>query len=98
MLDFLKPTFFKINVALLLLTVVGYLVWPLIMSIAGVETVPFGFPLATRSMSFSPEALENLGDFESVNFVAVAVDVVFWYLVSSTLALRFDQNQAETDI
>lgn len=98
MADFLKPTLFKINLTMVLLVVVGYVVWPLVVGLTGAEIVPLGFPMATRNLDFSAAAAQtpiDFGNLEQVNFLAVGVDVLVWYVVSCVYAERFGDWGAE---
>ena len=88
-LEFLKPSFFKINLALVLFALIGWLVWPIIQTAIGTETISVGFPLATRSVSFASDSIEDLANAESLNMAAAVADLILWYLFSCTVALRF---------
>ena len=100
MSDFLKPTIFKINLAIVLLVVVGYIIWPLITGLSGADMVPLGFPMATRTLDFSAAGAQtpiDFGNLEQVNFLAVGVDVLVWYLASCAYVQRFGEWELGTE-
>lgn len=86
------PSFFKFNLTLILLALGGYLIWPMIMSLMGGEMISMGFPLATRRLNL---ATDSVADFATVNFFAVVVNIVFWYLASSVVALRYSRDELQ---
>ncbi|MEM9775199.1 MAG: hypothetical protein AAF902_11510 [Chloroflexota bacterium] len=99
MADFLKPSLFKINLAIVLLIVGGYIVWPLIIGLTGADLILLGFPMATRTLDFSAAGTQtpiDFGNWEQVNFLAVAADVIVWYLASCAYVQRFGERDLES--
>ena len=96
--EFFKPTFFKVNLALVLLVLVGYILWPLITWATGGDAISFGFPMATRTLDISAAAAETPIDFNNLgrpSLVGAIVDVVFWYGLSCTYVQRFGEWKSE---
>lgn len=90
--DFLKLTLFKVNLTFILLAVGGYLVWPVVTAVLGFEQIALGFPMATRRIDF---ATDSIGDFSRINFLAVGIDLIFWYVVSCAVALWKGDDSAD---
>lgn len=68
----------KMNLAIFLFLIVGYLVWPLLFALFGGEDVLLGFPMPIRRFALT-EGGASLA--EPFNVVNIAIDFCFWYLV-----------------
>lgn len=76
--EMLRPSLAKMNLAIFLFVIFGYLVWPLISSFFGADEILLGFPMPIRRVTFSADGIVPVEPFNVPN---IAIDFAFWYFV-----------------
>ena len=88
MKTFLKPSVLKIIITFALLIVSGWL-WRMYVISTISDTFPLGFPLQFF-LAWGP--CQAGGNCSEINGLYLALDIIFWYIVSAVLALRFQKK------
>ncbi len=78
--EILKPSMAKLNMAIFLFIIVGYLIWPMLSSMFISNDILLGFPFPIRRFNLGVDTLLGAEPFSMLN---VGLDFVFWYLVSA---------------
>ncbi|MFT7587267.1 MAG: hypothetical protein ACI9EW_003709 [Cellvibrionaceae bacterium] len=89
--EMLRPSLAKMNVAIFLFVICGYLVWPFLSSLFGGDDILLGFPMPIRRITLSSDGVIPT---ESFNVLNSAIDFFFWYLIGAGyLWYKFKRDQ-----
>lgn len=88
-LEMLRPSMTKMNTAIFLFVIFGYLVWPILAAFTGSNNISLGFPMPIREISLSGDGFQSTEPFNVVN---IAIDFCFWYVIGAVY-LWYRHNQ-----
>ena len=90
-LEMLRPSMTKMNTAIFLFVIFGYLIWPILSAFTGAEEISLGFPMPVRQISLSGDEFQTTEPFNVVN---IAIDFCFWYVIGVVYYwYKFNQQQ-----
>ncbi|MFK7802940.1 MAG: hypothetical protein AB8G95_15015 [Anaerolineae bacterium] len=93
--EILRPSLAKMNLAIMLFVIVGYLVWPMLSALFGGDNIMLGFPMPIRQITLSTDGIVPTERFNVPN---IAIDFCFWYVIGAIyLWYKFKRDQSLKD-